>query len=207
MPLSVTCTHAGSQKAIELLKKKLAIKAKVLRDGKWVTKEAKEIVPGDIIVVKLGDIVPADAKIISGELSVDESALTGESLPKDAHPSDIIYSGSVVKRGEARCVVVNTGANTYFGKTAELVKIAKPKSHQEEVMMAVVKYMMYLGIAASIFVAIYALFLHLSIFLILTFIVIFLMGAVPVALPAVLTIVQSVGAMELSKRGRVGNQA
>jgi len=194
--------HArGSQKAIELLKQKLAINAKVLRDGKWVTQVAGEIVPGDILVVKLGDIVPADAKIISGELSVDESALTGESLPKDAHPSDVIYSGSAVKRGEARCVVVNTGASTYFGKTAELVKIAKPKSHQEEVMMAVVKYMMYLGIAASILVAIYALFLHLSIVLILTFVVIFLMGAVPVALPAVMTIVQSVGAMELSRKG------
>jgi len=194
--------HArGSQKAIELLKKKLAISAKVLRDGKWITQVARGIVPGDILVVKLGDIVPADAKIISGELSVDESALTGESLPKDAHPSDVIYSGSVVKRGEARCAVVNTGASTYFGKTAELVKIAKPKSHQEEVMMAVVKYMMYLGIAASILVSIYALYLHLSIFLILTFVVIFLMGAVPVALPAVMTIVQSVGAMELSRKG------
>lgn len=194
--------HArGSQKAIELLKKKLAIKAKILRDGKWVTEVSGEIVPGDVLVVKLGDIVPADAKIISGELSVDESALTGESLSKDVHPSDVIYSGSVVKRGEARCVVVNTGANTYFGKTAELVKIAKPKSHQEEVMMAVVKYMMYLGIGASILVSIYALFLHLSIFLILTFVVIFLMGAVPVALPAVMTIVQSVGAMELSRKG------
>ena len=194
--------HArGSQKAIELLKQKLAINAKVLRDGKWVTQVAEGIVPGDILVVKLGDIVPADAKIISGELSVDESALTGESLPKDAHPSDVIYSGSGVKRGEARCAVVNTGASTYFGKTAELVKIAKPKSHQEDVMMAVVKYMMYLGIAASILVSIYALFLHLSIVLILTFVVIFLMGAVPVALPAVMTIVQSVGAMELSRKG------
>ncbi len=194
--------HArGSQKAIELLKQKLAINAKVLRDGKWVMHASEEVVPGDILVVKLGDIVPADAKIISGELSVDESTLTGESLPKDTHPSDVIYSGSVVKRGEARCAVVNTGVNTYFGKTAELVKIATPKSHQEEVMMDVVKYMMYLGIAASILVSIYALFLHLSIFLILTFVVIFLMGAVPVALLAVLTIVQAVGATELAKKG------
>ncbi len=106
-----------------------------------------------------------------------------------------------MRRGEARCVVVNTGVNTYFGKTTELVKIAKPKSHQEEVMMAIVKYMMYLGIAASILVAIYALLMNVGILLILTFAVIFLMGAVPVALPAVLTIVQAVGAMELAKRG------
>jgi H+-transporting ATPase len=191
----------GSQKALELLKKKLAIKAKVLRDGKWVIKEAREIVLGDIIVVRLGDIVPADAKIVSGELSIDQSALTGESLPVEARQSDIIYSGSVVRQGEARCVVVNTGANTYFGKTAELVKIAKPKSHQEEVMMAIVKYMMYLGIAASILISAYALLMNINILLILTFAVIFLMGAVPVALPAVLTIVQAVGAMELARKG------
>jgi H+-transporting ATPase len=191
----------GSQKALELLKKKLAIKAKVLRDGKWGMREAKEIVPGDIIAVGLGDIVPADAEIVSGELSVDQSALTGESLAVETRQSDVIYASSVVRRGEARCAVVNTGANTYFGKTAELVKTAKPKSHQEEVMMAVVKYMMYLGIAASVLVSIDVVVMNLGMLLILTFAVIFLMGAVPVALPAVLTIVQSVGAMELAKKG------
>ena len=193
----------GSQKALELLKKKLAIKAKVLRDGKWVMKEAKEIVPGDMMVVGLGDIVPADAQIISGELSIDQSALTGESLPVEAHQSDIIYSGSVVRRGEARCAVVNTGVNTYFGKTAELVKIATPKSHQEEIMMAIIKYMMYLGIAALFSVLAFGLFMHLKEHLVtvLTLSVIFLMGAVPVALPAVLTIVQTAGAMELVKKG------
>lgn len=100
----------------------------MLRDGKWITKEAREIVPGDIIATRLGDIIPADAKIISGELSVDQSALTGESLPISAKQSGIVYSGSVVRQGEARCLVVNTGINTYFGRTAELVKIAKPKS-------------------------------------------------------------------------------
>ena len=191
----------SSQKALDLLKKKLALKAKALRDGKWVMEEAKDIVPGDIITVKLGDIVPADAMILSDNLSVDQSSLTGESLPVEAHPSDIIYAGAIVKQGEAKCLVVNTGANTYFGKTAQLVEIAQPKSHQEEVMMSIVKYMMYLGIAASFFVAIYAFMMHVGISIILTFALIFLMGAVPVALPAVLTIVQAVGAMELSRKG------
>lgn len=192
---------SSSQSVIKLLKKKLAIKAKVLRNKIWSKEDAKGMVVGDIISVKLGDIVPADARIITGELSVDQSALTGESLPLETHPSDIIYSGSIVSRGEATCIVINTGANTYFGKTAELVKIAKPKSHQLEVMMAVVKYMMYLGIAASILVSAYALLMHLSILIILTFVVVFLLGAIPVALPAVLTIVQSVGATELAKKG------
>ncbi|MFN3396157.1 MAG: plasma-membrane proton-efflux P-type ATPase, partial [Thermodesulfovibrionales bacterium] len=193
----------GSQRAVELLKKKLAVQAKVLRNGKWITKEAREIVPGDIIAVKLGDIIPADAKILSGELSIDQSALTGESLPVNATQSGIVYSGSVVRQGEARCVVVNTGMNTYFGKTVELVKIAKPKSHQEEVMMAIVRYMMYLGIAALVLVLAYGLAMHIKEHLVtvLTLAVIFLMGAVPVALPAVLTIVQAVGAMELAKKG------
>jgi len=192
---------SNSQNLMALLKKKLAIKAKVLRNKKWSKEDAKGIVVGDIISVKLGDIVPADAKIISGELSVDQSALTGESMPIEIHPADIIYSGSILRRGEATCVVINTGANTYFGKTAELVKVANPKSHQQEVMMAVVKYMMYLGIAASIVVSVSALLMHLNILTILTFVVIFLLGAIPVALPAVLTIVQSVGATELAKKG------
>ena len=191
----------GSQKALAALKKRLAINARVLRDGNWSTKEAREIVPGDIISVGLGDIVPADAKIISGDLSIDQSILTGESLPVYARESAIIYSGSVVKRGEAKCVVVNTGANTYFGKTAELVKTAKPKSHQEQIMLAIVKYMMFLGIGALILVAIYAVIIGTGFLSILTFAIIFLMGAVPVALPAVLAIVQSVGAVELSKKG------
>jgi H+-transporting ATPase len=191
----------GSQKALAALKKRLAINARVLRDGNWSTKESREIVPGDIISVGLGDIVPADAKIISGDLSIDQSILTGESLPVSARESAIIYSGSIVKRGEAKCVVMNTGANTYFGKTAELVKTARPKSHQEQIMLAIVKYMMYLGIAALILVAIYAVVIGTGLISILTFAIIFLMGAVPVALPAVLAIVQSVGAVELSKKG------
>ncbi len=190
-----------SQKVLEFLKKRLAVKAKVLREGKWVVKDAKEIVPGDIILVGLGDLVPADAKIVSGEVSVDQSALTGESLPVNLRPSDIIYSSSIVTRGEAKCVVINTGINTYFGRTAELVKTAKPKSHQEEIMMSITKYMMYVGIVALILTLAYALLLNMNILSLLTLSVIFLMGAIPVALPAVLTIVQAVGAMELAKEG------
>jgi H+-transporting ATPase len=193
----------GSQKAIELLKKKLAIKAKVFREGRWEIRDSKEIVPGDVIVIKLGDIVPADAMIISGELSIDESSITGESLPVEKKQQSIVYSGSEVRRGETRCVVVNTGANTYFGKTAELVKIAKPMSHQMEIMMSIIKYMMYVGIAAFISVLIWSLMINIKeqLITILTLAAIFLMGAVPVALPAILTIVQAVGAMELVKKG------
>lgn len=191
----------NSHKAVEMLKKRLEIKAKVFRDKEWVLLDAREIVPGDIITLKLGDLIPADTYLLGGELSVDQSALTGESMPASAATSDIIYSGSVVKRGEAKCVVLNTGANTYFGKTVELVKIAKPKSKQEELMLTIVRYMMYLGVAASVVVSAYGIYLHKDILFILSFIVIFLIGAIPVALPAVLTIVQAAGAMELSQKG------
>jgi H+-transporting ATPase len=193
----------GSQKAVELLKQKLAVKAKVVRDGEWTKKAARELVPGDIIAVGLGDIVPADAQIVNSGLFIDASALTGESLPVEVHEADVIYSSSVVRRGDAKCVVVNTGPNTYFGKTAELVSLARPKSHQEAVMMDMVRYLMYFGISALVLVLAYGLLAHLQEHLVtvLTLAVIFLMGAVPVALPAVLAIVQAVGAMELAGKG------
>jgi H+-transporting ATPase len=116
-------------------------------------------------------------------------------------PADILYSSSVVKRGEAQCLVVNTGASTYFGRTAELVQIARPKSHQEQIMLSIVRYMMYLGIVALVAVAAGALLMKIGMLTVAAFAVIFLMGAVPVALPAVLTIVQAVGAMELVRKG------
>lgn len=191
----------SSSKALDLLKKRLAINAKVLRDGRWIVEDARVLVPGDIITIGLGDLTPADAKIMVGELSIDQSALTGESLPVTVRGSGIVYSSSIVRRGEARALVLNTGANTYFGKTAELVKIAKPKSHQEQIMMTIVKYMMYVALAALLLVVGDAALTQLGLLTIASFALIFLMGAVPVALPAVFAIVLSVGAIELVKRG------
>jgi len=190
-----------AQKALEYLKKRLAVKVKVLRDGRWVLKDAREVVPGDIILVSLGDLMPADAKILSGELSVDQSSLTGESLPVNLKPLDIVYAGSVVIRGEAKCIVINTGANTYFGRTVELVKIAKPKSHQEELVLNVTKYMLYLSAGALAVAVIFAFFAGMDFLTIVTLAVILLLGTVPVALPAVLMIVQATGAMELAREG------
>jgi H+-transporting ATPase len=192
----------SSLRALEILKKRLAIKAKVLRNEEWVVRDAREIVPGDTIQVGLGDLVPADAKIVTGEVSVDQSALTGESLPVTTRQSGILYSSSIVKRGEAKALVLNTGANTYFGKTAELVKIAKPKSHQEQIMSAIVKYAMYLGIAALAFVVLDAAVTRVvDVSTIVRFALIFLMGSVPVALPAVFAIVLAVGAVQLAQEG------
>ncbi|WP_228009389.1 plasma-membrane proton-efflux P-type ATPase [Fervidicoccus fontis] len=190
----------NSRRAVELLKSKLKIKSKVLRDGSWKEIDASEIVPGDIIVVGLGDVVPADCKVIEGELSVDQSALTGESLPVEVSAGGIIFSSSLIKRGKAVCVVVNTGKNTYFGKTVELVKIAHPKSHQQEVLLSVTKAMMIFGVIAMAIATAYAIIAHVKndIISILTFDVGVLMACVPVALPAVMTIIQAVGAMRLA---------
>jgi H+-transporting ATPase len=190
----------SSRKALELLKKRLAPRARVLRDGNWEVKDARELVPGDVVQLSLGDLVPADAKVVTGKLSVDQSALTGESLPVSAGESSVVYSSSTVKGGEAKCLVFGTGSGTYFGKTAELVKIARPKSHQQEIMSAIVKYSMYVAVAGLVFVLLEAVFTRvLDPLTIVRFVLIFLMGAVPVALPAVFAIVLSVGAMELAK--------
>ena len=192
----------SSQRALALLKARLAPKAKALRDGQWAVEDARELVPGDIVQLSLGDLVPADVKVIAGELSVDQSALTGESLATSIGPSGVVYSSSIVKRGEAKCLVFNTGVNTYFGKTAELVKIAKPKSHQQQIMGAIVKYTMYVAIAALVVVLAEGVLTRtLNLLNIATFTLIFLMGAVPVALPAVFAIVLAVGAMQLAKGG------
>ena len=192
----------SSRRALGLLKKRLAVKARVLRNGEWKIQDAWDLVPGDIIGIGLGDLVPADAKVLGdGRVSVDQSALTGESLPASVREPGIVYSSSVVQRGEARSIVVNTGSNTYFGKTAQLVRIAKPVSHQEQIMMAVVKYMMYLSTAALIMVVADAALVHADIVSMLNLALTFLLGAVPVALPAVFAVVLSVGAIELTKKG------
>ena len=189
-----------SKKALQLLKKKLTIKTRVLREGEWKTLDARELVPGDIILIGLGDVVPADAKITSGSISADQAALTGESLPVEAHANDVIFTGSIVKRGEVRCVVVNTGMRTFFGKTVELVSIAKPKSKTEEIMFTISRYVTYIGVALFLVILAYAFTIDVKPVVILTFAVLFIGGGIPAALPMMFTISQSKGATDLSKR-------
>jgi ATPase, P-type (transporting), HAD superfamily, subfamily IC len=131
-----------ANKALELLRRRLQVNARVLRDGQWKVLPARLLVPGDVIRVRLGDFVPADVKLYDGEVEVDQSALTGESLPVYRKKDDAIYSGSIVRRGEATGVVLFTGKNTYFGRTVELVKIAKPRLRIEKVVNRVVFWMM-----------------------------------------------------------------
>ena len=187
--------------AISLLKKKLALNARVFRDGKWTALAARELVPGDVVRVRLGDIIPADIKLFSGDyLSIDESALTGESLPVEKHGSDLAYSGSVIRQGEMNGLVVATGLNTFFGRTAKLVEEARTISHFQK---AVIKIGHYLIVLAAFMIAIIfmvSFFRHESFLDTLQFALVLTIAAIPVALPAVLSVTMAVGASVLAKK-------
>ena len=126
---------------VEALRRRLQVSARVLRDASWQVIPARELVPGDIVRVRSGDIIPADVKLLAGALTVDQSALTGESKDADKAPGEVLSSGSVVRRGEGNGVVMLIGAKTYFGRTTELVQQARPKLHIEAVVAKVVRWL------------------------------------------------------------------
>jgi H+-transporting ATPase len=187
--------------AIELLKEKLAFKARVLREGKWVNIPSKNIVPGDFVKVHLGDIVPADIKLIEGEyVTVDESSLTGESLPVDKTVNDIIYSGSIIQKGQMNGIVFATGMNTYFGKAAGLVTGLSPKSHLQRAVITIGDYLIILDLIMVSLIFIAGLIRHESFFDILGFALVLTIASIPVAQPAVLSVTLTVGAMAMAKK-------
>jgi H+-transporting ATPase len=187
--------------AIELLKRKLAVTARVLRDGSWSELAAQQLVPGDMIRVRLGDVVPADVKLTSGVfLLLDESGLTGESLPVEKHASDVAYSGSVVRQGEMNALVVTTGMATYFGKTARLVQEAKTTSHFQRAVIRIGDYLIAMAIALAALIIVVAYFRQESLLAILQFALVLTVAAIPVALPAVLSVTMAVGAIALAKK-------
>ncbi|MGI0046003.1 MAG: plasma-membrane proton-efflux P-type ATPase [Nitrosotalea sp.] len=186
--------------AVASLRKRLRISSRVLRDGKWQVIPARELVPGDIIRMRSGDFVPADAKIIQGDIEVDKSALTGESLPVTEVTGSLLYSGSVIRKGESSCVVVSTGLRTNFGKTVQLVQIAKPKLHSEEFTSKIVKLL--LTMAGTLIAAMFIFSaLKGTLISILPLSVTLLVAAVPVALPVMFAITMVLGSLELAKKG------
>jgi H+-transporting ATPase len=187
--------------AIKLLKKRLAPKARVLRDGTWREIPAKELVPGDVVRVRLGDTVPADIKLMSGDyLLLDESALTGESLPVEKYNCDIAYSGSIVRQGEMNASVVGTGITTFFGKTAKLVEEAKTGSHFQKAVIRIGNYLIALAAIMVSIMFIVTLFRSANPLEILQFALVLIVAAIPVAMPAVLTVTMAVGALALAKK-------
>ena len=187
--------------AIAALKAELAVKARVKRDGKWVNPAARELVPGDVIRIRLGDIVPADARLLDGDpVEVDQSALTGESLPAERKPGEAVFSGSIIRQGEIGALVYATGAKTYFGKTAQLVQEAHTVSHFQR---AVLKIGNYLIILAAVLVAViitFALFRGDPVLTTLQFALVLTVAAIPVAMPTVLSVTMAVGARLLAKK-------
>ncbi len=187
--------------AIAALKAKLAIAARVKRDGKWVTPPARELVPGDVIQLRLGDIAPADARLLDGDpIQVDESALTGESLPATRKPGDAVFSGSIVRRGEIGALVYATGTKTYFGKTAELVATAHTVSHFQRAVLKIGNYLIMLAVVLVAMIIAVAIFRGDPVLTTLQFELVLTVAAIPVAMPTVLSVTMAVGARLLAKK-------
>ena len=187
--------------AIAALKATLAIKARVKRDGKWVDPAARELVPGDAIRLRLGDIVPADARLLDGdEISVDQSALTGESLPATRKSGDAVFSGSIVRRGEIGALVYATGGKTYFGKTAELVETAVTVSHFQKAVLKIGNYLIMLAVAMVAVIIGLGIYRGNPIVTTLQFALVLTVAAIPVAMPTVLSVTMAVGARLLAKK-------
>ena len=187
--------------AIAALKAKLAIKARVKRDGKWTTPKASELVPGDVIRLRLGDIVPADARLLAGDpVEVDQSALTGESLPVTCKPGEAVFSGSILRQGEIDAMVYATGTNTYFGKTAQLVQEAHTVSHFQRAVLKIGDYLIILAVALVVVILVVALFRGDKVLNTLEFCLVLLVAAIPVAMPTVLSVTMAVGARLLAKK-------
>ena len=187
--------------AIAALKAKLAIKARVKRDGKWITPAAREIVPGDVIRVRLGDIVPADARLLAGDpVDVDQSALTGESLPANRKPGEAVFSGSIIRQGEIDALVYATGADTYFGKTAQLVQEAHTASHFQRAVLKIGNYLIILAVSLVVVILGVALFRGDPMLTTLQFALVLTVAAIPVAMPTVLSVTMAVGARLLARK-------
>ena len=187
--------------AIAALKSTLALSAKVKRDGQWTSIPARELVPGDIVRLHIGDIVPADVKLLAGDpMEIDQSALTGESLPVVRESGSVVYSGSIVKRGELDAVVTATGKNTYFGKTAQLVESAHTVSHFQKAVLHVGNYLIILAAALVILILLVALFRGDKMATTLQFALVLTVAAIPVAMPTILSVTMAAGARALSRK-------
>jgi H+-transporting ATPase len=192
--------------AIAALKARLALRARVRRGGTWSMVPARELVPGDLVRLRLGDIVPADARLLDGDpIEVDQSALTGESLPVTHKTGDAVYSGSIVKQGEIDAIVYGTGRNTYFGKTAGLVETAHTVSHFQRAVLKIGDYLIVLALILVILIVTVALFRGDPLLKtigdrqpVLLFALVLTVAAIPVAMPTVLSVTMAVGARILA---------
>ena len=187
--------------ALALLKQRLSLKSRVKRDGAWIEALAAELVPDDIVQVSLGDVVPADVTLIDGLLLVDQSMLTGESIPVEIGAGKTAYAGALVRRGEAITQVVATGTRTYFGRTAELVGIAHIESTEQKAVFGVVRGLTAINFVIVLAIVAYALFISISVEQIALLVLTAMLSAVPVALAATFTLAAALAARTLALKG------
>jgi H+-transporting ATPase len=189
--------------ALQALKQRLAKQARVKRDGKWQTLPADRLVPGDLIVVERGDVIPADGLIVQGSADADESVLTGESLPVEKRAGDGLYSGTVISRGSPHVRVLATGAATEFGRTAELTGKRGPQSHFQAAIFAIGRYLIAIAMVLVALIVAVSLLRGTSVTSTLEFALVITIASIPVALPAVLSVTMAVGARYLARREAV----
>lgn len=190
-----------ARNALTLLQERLTVHSRVLRDGNWQLISADQLVPGDVIRVRMGDVIPADVKVLDGQILADQSTLTGETLPVEVNPDGNAFAGSIIQNGEATCEVMTTGSRTYFGRTAELVRLARTPSHLEVTILSIVKVLVVMVAILAVGVSIYAWVRGLPFTEILPFVLMLLIANVPIALPATFTLAEAVGSLELVKNG------
>ena len=193
--------ESRAQATLAALKSRLALDASVRRDGAWRTMPATELVPGDVVKLSLGGVVAADVRLTGGEILLDQSMLTGESIPTEAGAGVQTYAGALVRRGEAVAEVTATGARTKFGRTAELVRTAHVVSSQQKAVLRVVRNLaLFNGVVIAMLVG-YAQFLGLQLAEIIPLVLTAVLASIPVALPATFTLASALGARALAKRG------
>ena len=193
--------ESRAQTTLTALKSRLAMNASVERDGYWKTVPAAELVPGDVVKLTLGGVVAADVKISGGEVQLDQSMLTGESVPIEAGEGVATFAGALVRRGEATAEVTATGPRTKFGRTAELVRTAHVVSSQQKAVLRVVRNLALFNGFVILMLVGYAYFLKMPFAEIIPLVLTAILASIPVALPATFTLAASLGARSLAKRG------
>ncbi|NOY16650.1 MAG: HAD-IC family P-type ATPase [Gammaproteobacteria bacterium] len=189
--------------ALKALKAKMDQQVTVLREGVFGRISARELVPGDIIKLKIGDIIPADVQLLSGDyLLIDQAALTGESLPVSRNINEVAYANTVVKQGEMLAVVINTGGNTHFSSVVSLVAKAQleERSHFQKMVIQIGNFLIIITVILVLIIIMVSLFRHENFLEIARFALVLTIAAIPVALPAVLSVTMAVGAMNLARK-------
>ena len=193
--------ESRAQATLAALKSRLALTASVRRDGVWQTIAAANLVPGDLVKLSLGSVVAADVTITGGEVLLDQSMLTGESVPIEAGAGVQTYAGALVRRGEADAEVTATGPRTKFGRTAELVRTAHVVSSQQKAVLRVVRNLAAFNGGVIVLMVAYAWYLKLPVAEIIPLVLTAVLASIPVALPATFTLASAIGAQALAKLG------